>query len=414
MEKMNEELLKDRLLARFTRYARICTTSDKRQAQTPTTEGQWELARLLAAELREMGVADVELTAHCYVIARLPAVNAAAGAPVIAFLAHLDTSSEVSGRDVQVVAETYNGGLVPLAGGLALDPAHEEGLAEQKGKTIIHSDGKTLLGADDKAGITEIMTAVEYLLAHPELPRPPLEILFSPDEETGKGLPELPRASLRARFCYTLDGGAAPEIETECFNAYAATVSFTGRVFHPGAARGRLVNAAAMAAFFITLLPRSESPEATDGYYGYYCVTETAGTQDAARVELIIRDFERDGIERRLAALEIFARSAEAAFPGGTVHVAAEQSYANMKEKIDRAPQALAVLREAGNAVGLALRLKPIRGGTDGARLTELGIPTPNIFTGGRNFHSRLEWAALDEMFLAARLVIELSRLWAA
>jgi tripeptide aminopeptidase len=410
---MDQKTLAERLLARFTRYARICTTSDRRAARTPTTDGQWELARLLAAELRDLGVADVELTAHCYVLARIPAANADSAAPVIAFLAHLDTSSEVSGCDVKVIAETYQGGVVRLSDGLVLDPAHEEGLAAQKGKTIIRSDGKTLLGADDKAGIAEIMTALEYLLAHPELPRPPLEILFSPDEETGKGLPELPREALHARFCYTLDGGAAAEIETECFNAYAATVSFTGKVFHPGAARGRLVNAAAMAAFFVTLLPRSESPEATDGYYGYYCVTELAGTEEAARVELILRDFERAGMERRLAALEAFARSVEAAFPGGAVHVACEQSYANMKEKIDAAPQALSALREAGRSLGLELREKPIRGGTDGARLTELGIPTPNIFTGGRNFHSRLEWAALDEMVSASRLVIELARLWA-
>jgi tripeptide aminopeptidase len=410
---MDEKMIGERLRVRFTRYARICTTSDRHAAHTPTSEGQWELARLLAEELRGLGVADVELTAHCYVIARVPAANADGAAPVIAFLAHLDTSSEVSGRGVNVIAESYEGGLVPLSDGLVLDPACEEGLATQKGKIIIHSDGKTLLGADDKAGIAEIMTALEYLLSHPELPRPPLEILFSPDEETGKGLPELPREALRARFCYTLDGGAAPEIETECFNAYAATVSFTGKVFHPGAARGRLVNAASMAAFFVTLLPRSESPEATDGYYGYYCVTEMAGTHEASRLEIIIRDFERVGIERRLAALEVFARTVEAAFPGGTVHIVSEESYANMKEKIDTAPEACATLREAGRALGVELCKKPIRGGTDGARLTELGIPTPNIFTGGRNFHSRLEWAALDEMVLATRLVIELARLWA-
>jgi tripeptide aminopeptidase len=409
----DDAALRAALEARFVRYAKVWTTSDKKREETPTTEGQWDLARLLEAELRSLGVTDIELTEHCYLIARLPSTVKDAALPAIGFLSHLDTSSEVSGKNVQPVVErNYDGRPIELVDGAKLDPREDEELAAQKGRTIIHTDGRTLLGADDKAGIAEIVCAVEHLVAHPEIEHPALEIIFSPDEETGKGLPCFPQEKIKAKFCYTLDGGGAPEIEIECFNAYSVDVFFSGKVIHPGAARGILVNAALMAASFAAMLPRSESPEATDGYYGYYCLMEIGGNQESAHAELIVRDFSRDGMERRLAAINALARAVEAQFPGGTARVEAKLSYLNMKEKIDSEPAVQEKLFAAGASLGLELKLKPIRGGTDGSRLSEMGIPTPNIWTGGRNFHSRTEWVALDDMVLAVKLIVELAYLW--
>jgi tripeptide aminopeptidase len=308
-------------------------------------------------------------------------------------------------------------------------------LAAQKGKTIIHTGGTTLLGADDKAGIAEIMTAAEYLTLHPEIKHGPVVIIFSPDEETGKGLPDFPLETINALLgpagargggtsggtsaaagnlaaCYTLDGGALGELEAECFNALVSRIFFTGKVIHLGQARGGLANACLMAAAFAVMLPRAESPEATDGYYGYYCPTEISGGLEKAELEVYIRDFDFNRAMERAAALEVFAKAVEAQFPGGKATVDTKVQYRNMKEKIDRHPEVLSKLEEAARRTGVAVTLKPIRGGTDGSRLTELGIPTPNIFTGGRNFHSLTEWAPVSDMEAACALVTELVRVW--
>jgi len=419
VNKIDDRQLEALIVSRFMRYVRYWTESDRHVMDTPSSPGQWDLARALRDELLGLGVADVELTPHCYVIARIPASEGRENVPSVGFLAHLDTASDVSGRDVQPqLVSAYNGEKIELSGGLALDPAREPELAAQKGAAIIHSSGDTLLGADDKAGIAEIMAAVEYLLAphsllpHGSMPHGPVEIIFSPDEETGKGLPEFPLEKIRSTVCYTLDGGPMGEIETECFNAWKADVSFRGKVIHIGAARGILANAALMAASFAVMLPRSESPEATDGYYGYYCPMELSGDLENASMEIFLRDFESGGIQRRLATLDAIAKTVEAQFPGGQVIVQSSPQYYNMKEKIDGQPQALGRLKTALDNTGIAWRLKPIRGGTDGSRLTELGIPTPNIFTGGRNFHSRLEWVSVSEMCAACKVIIELVRLW--
>jgi tripeptide aminopeptidase len=355
----------------------------------------------------------VDVTDHCYVIARLPPTAGRESRPTVGFLAHLDTASDVSGRDVNPrLVTNYDGKKIVLADGNALDPAQDADLAAQKGRAIIHTDGTTLLGADDKAGIAEIMGAAEWLLAHPEIPRGPVELIFSPDEETGKGLPEFPRERIKSAACYTLDGGPLGELEVECFNAQKAAVQFQGKAIHPGYARGIMANATLMAAAFAMMLPRSESPEATDGYYGYYNPMEISGNQETASLNVYIRDFERSGMERRMAALDHFARAVEAQFPGGKVFVDAKAQYYNMKEKIAAHPETLEILKKAADHLGIEFRLKPIRGGTDGSRLTELGIPTPNVFTGGRNWHSRTEWAAVSDMTAACKMVIELIRLW--
>jgi tripeptide aminopeptidase len=409
----DEKVFVDLTVPRFLKYVSFWTTSDRHEETTPSTPGQWELAKYLAEELRNLGLKDTELTEHCYVISRLPPGAGKENAPAVGFLAHLDTSSEVSGRNVKAaVVESYDGGKIALAGGLSLDPAADADLAAQKGKALIHTDGNTLLGADDKAGIAAVVGAVEFLLKHPEIPHGPVELIFTPDEETGKGLPNFPLDRIKSRACYTLDGGPAGELEIECFNAWGADIKFTGKSMHLGTARGIMANAASMAASFAAMLPRSESPEATDGYYGYYCPLEIHGDVENANLEVFIRDFDRRGAERRVAALEIFAQAVEAQFPGGKVRVDAKVQYLNMKEKIDEKPEVLEKLKRAFINAGIEILQKPIRGGTDGSRLTEMGIPTPNIFTGGRNAHSRLEWLSIPDMAAAARLTVELIRLW--
>jgi tripeptide aminopeptidase len=413
INQIGDKILEPLLIDRFMSYVRYCTESDRHAEATPSTPGQWDLAKALQKELSGLGLQDVRLTEYCYVIARLPASPGREAAPAVGFLAHLDTADDVSGRDVKPqLVRNYGGGRINLEGGLCLDPGTDADLAAQRGRSLIHSDGSTLLGADDKAGVAEIMAALEYLSAHPEIPHGPVEIIFSPDEETGKGLPEFPLKDIKSAVCYTLDGGPQGEIEVECFNAWKAVVTFDGRVIHLGASRGKLANAALMAASFALLLPRSESPEATDGYYGYYCPTEIRGDLEKASLEVFLRDFDSEGMKRRIAALEAFARTVEAQFSGGRVIVNAQPQYYNMKEKIDEKPEALGLLEEACENLEIEHRLKPIRGGTDGSRLTELGIPTPNIFTGGRNYHSRLEWVSVNEMCAACRLVMELIRLW--
>ena len=411
---IEDQKIEPLLLPRFLNYVRYNTESDRRIEETPSTSGQWDLANALKDELLELGLKDVKVTDHCYVIARLPASPCSKeNTPCIGFLAHLDTAEDVSGKDVKPqLVQNYDGGKIELANGLCLDPAKEPELAAQKGKTIIHSDGATLLGADNKAGIAEIMAAVQYLVTNPQAEHGPIEIIFTPDEETGKGLPEFPLKEIKSVFCYTVDGGSMGEIESECFNARKADIEFRGRVTHIGKARGILANAALMASTFALLLPRSESPEATDGYYGYYCPMQISGDLEHASLEVFLRDFDTEGMERRLEALETFAKTVEAQFPGGQVIVKTQPQYYNMKSRIDEKPDALNRLKNAMDNLGIEWRLKPIRGGTDGSRLTELGIPTPNIFTGGRNFHSRTEWISVDEMCAACKVIIELITLW--
>jgi peptidase T len=402
------------LVSRLVRYAKLETTSDRHKEEIPSTPTQWELAKLLLEELKALGIEDASLDEHCYLIARLPASRGLESAPSIGLMAHIDTASDVSGAGVKPrVIECYDGGRVELGDGLALDPADYPDLAEHAGDTIIATDGSTLLGADDKAGVAEILTGAAYLLAHPEIKHGPLELIFTPDEETGKGMNLFPLEKLRSKACYTFDGGKAGEVEAECFTAYAVKADFKGKVIHIGAARGKLANAVAMAGSFISMLPRSEAPESTDGWYGYYCPLEVAGGLESASVEVFLRDFKREGMESRIAALRAIAAAVEAQFPGGCVRLEVKKQYVNMREKLDESPEVLERLMEAARRAGAEPVIKPIRGGTDGARLTELGVPTPNLFTGGYNYHSRFEWASVSEMVLAVETFVELAKLWA-
>ncbi|WP_081941919.1 peptidase T [Spirochaeta lutea] len=402
-------------LRRFLRYVQIFTTSDPHSDTHPTSDNQWQLARILIQELEELGITDVTLTDFCYVIARIPPSPGYETATPIGFLAHLDTAPDFSGQNVKPkVWESYDGTPLELSPGWILDPRDNPALLDYRNETLITSDGTTLLGADDKAGIAEIMAALAFLTEHPEFSHGPLEILFTPDEEVGKGVAKLPVKSLKSTFAYTLDGSAEGTYNAQCFTGYTIGVTFTGRMIHPGDARGIMANAVTMAGAFIAGLPRSESPEATDGEYGFYCPQEMSGSMEQAFFRLFIRDFRREEIDRRLEYLKLLAKTVEAGFPGGKVELSIDKQYLNIKEYIEPHPEVIANLVKAIEATGIPAVPELIRGGTDGARLSELGIPTPNIFAGGHNFHSRFEWIGLRAMVRAAQVVVNLSCIWAA
>ncbi len=413
---MNQEQLKTSLLERFARYAAIGSQSDLARADSgiiPSSDCQKDIARSIAGELRALGLSDVTLDDNFYVIARIPATPGLEAAPSFGLSAHFDTASDAPGDNVKPrIHRDWDGSPIVLSGGFTLDPADNPDLAKCVGHTIITSDGTTLLGADDKAGVAGIVTLAEYLIAHPEVAHGPVEILFSPDEETGHGMDKVPLGLLKSKAFYTIDGGHEGELETECFNAWKTELEFTGISLHTGYARGKMVNAASMAAAFVNSLPAQESPEATDGHYGFYAPIMIEGKIESARVTLFLRDFDRAGMERRLDTVDALARAIEARFPGGKVEVKRTMQYLNMKEKLDAAPEVRAKLETAAARAGVSTYSKPIRGGTDGSRLTEMGIPTPNVFTGGHNFHSRTEWASLDQMMNMLRTLIELAKCW--
>ncbi len=405
--------LERRLLERLLRYVRIDTASDGHVASRPTTPGQLDFLRALAAELASCGVGDTELHEGRVLIARI--AGSRAGAATIGFMAHVDTVNDPSGRDVQPrVHERYDGRAIELAGGRRLDPAQAPDLARYVGATIVTSSGTTILGADDKAGVAELVTAAEQLARRPAAERGPVEMFFTTDEETGFGMQGFPLDKVRSRCCYTLDGEGEGGIEAECFHAYKVLVRCAGRVFHLGSARGRLVNAVEMAAALVAALPKAESPQATDERFGYYCPYEVRGNVGEADLTILLRDYDDAECARRIEAIRAAAVAVERLHPGGAVHVEAEKQYANMREALERTPDVLRRLEQAVRMTGVEPEYNLIRGGTDGARLTEMGIPTPNIFDGGYNYHSELEWAALPAMVRATEVVLNLVGLWAA
>ena len=403
----------EKCLERFVRYAKIHTTSDPHSAQTPSSQGQWDLARVLLDELRSLGVSDCELTEFCYVIARIPATPGYESACPIGFCSHMDTSPDVNGKNVSPqVWRNYDGSPIQLASGAIHDPDRDPALSQYKGETIITTDGTSLLGADDKAGIAEIMTAVEYFLTHPEHPHGDLEIIFTPDEEIGRGVDKLDISSLRSRYAYTLDGEDEGTYNAECFSAYGVQVSFSGRMIHPGSARGVLQNAVSMAGAFVAAMPRNESPEATDGRFGFYCPTEISGTMEQAEVKLIVRDFDLEEVLRRVRHLEQIARTIEGSYPGGTVRVDAKKQYLNLGQFVFKDPRIVDALQKGIEETGMEPKELIIRGGTDGARLSEQGLPCPNIFAGGQNLHSPMEWVALPAMVRAAKTIVNIAEIW--
>lgn len=415
IKKIVESDYKNALLDRFIRYVKICSESDSNASDKgifPSTESQQEFARLLADEIKKLGLLDVQVTKDSYVYGFLPASVGLENIPPFCLLAHIDTVDEVSGKNVQpLIHPSYDGVPIDLKCGVCLDPKKDEALAiaAKNRETIITSDGTTLLGADDKAGIAEIVTFFECLCANKNIRHGPVEVIFSPDEETGHGMDKVPLELLKSKFAYTVDGGHAGEIETECFNAYGAIVSFRGKSFHTGEARKKgMVNAICAASRFIESIPNNQRPETTDGYQGFYAVMEMTGSIENSKISLLIRDFSEDGMKNRLQMVNNLAFAAASSF-GAECSVEFKEQYKNMKSVLDGAPKVTEWLVSACKKSGIEPVFVPIRGGTDGSRLSEMGIPTPNIFTGGHNYHSRSEWASLEQMCMACDVLLHLA-----
>jgi tripeptide aminopeptidase len=393
---------------------KIHTASDSLSSTRPSTKRQLDLAKHLFEELYTIGVEDVVCDDNGYVIGRIDPVGYdIEHAPRVGFMAHMDTSEDAPGANVSpLVHGNYDGGRIELRSDVVIDPQEFPDLLAYKGGTIVTSDGTTLLGADDKAGIAEIMTALEYLLIHEDLKRPAIEVIFTPDEETGTGKTYFPFERVRSEVCYTFDGGKEGVIENECFEAYKSVIELTGRGMHLGTARGRLVNAVQMAKSYLSMLPHTETPETTDGRGGYYCPLKITGEIEKASITLYIRDFEESECLRRIATLEQIARTVESEYPGSKARVTSEKQYHNMKKFLSARPEVTSILEDAVRMTGIEPQIEPIRGGTDGSFLSEKGIPTPNIFTGGFNFHSRMEWISLRAMVRASTTAVNLARLW--
>ena len=403
-------------LERFLRYVRIDTQSDPTSTTQPTTAKQLDLSRLLLAELLELGLADAELDANGYVYATLPATTDAP-VPVVGLLAHVDTSDAVSGAGVQPqLHESYDGGRIPLPGdpSAVLDPATAPDLADHVGHTIVTSDGSTLLGADDKAGVAEIMAAAAYLVAHPELLHGKARIAFTVDEEVGRGVERFDLAKFGADVAYTMDGSRAGEIEDETFSAIQVAITFRGHSVHPGSAKGRLVNPIKLAARLVGRLPQdSLSPETTEGREGFVHPLRMEAGAEEARLIFIVRDHNDAKLDEHVALLRRLADEIAAEEPRARIRFDQHVQYRNMKAAIDRLPRAVTAAEEAIRRAGLQPRREIIRGGTDGSRLSELGLPTPNIFTGGHDYHSCREWICVQDMGAATATIVHLLQVWA-
>ena len=402
------------VLERLLRYVRIDTQSDRAFAQSPSTPGQLELGRLLVRELLAIGLADAAQDANGFVTATL--AGNTPDAPVIGLLAHLDTSPDESGAGVEpLVHRGYDGGVIELPrGDTVLDPERMPELSSKVGHDLVTSSGDTLLGADDKAGMAEVMAAVAHLAAHPELQRPTLRVAFTPDEEIGKGAFLFDIEGFAARYAYTFDGSEAGEFSDETFTAASADVTIHGVEVHPGLATGKLVNAARLAGRVVAALPQDRlTPESTserEGFIHVYAVEATAGT---ATIRTIVRDFDDDRLAEHVALLRRTAEEVVATAPRARLVFASEHQYPNMRTHLDRHPRVSAAAEEALRREGFEPRRVPIRGGTDGSILSARGLPTPNIFTGGHEYHSVREWASVQDMASAGAVAVRLAGVWA-
>jgi tripeptide aminopeptidase len=403
------------VLDRFLRYVTVDTRADEASASCPSTPGQLVLQQMLADDLRATGLTDVEVDANGYLMASVPA-TVAGSVPTIGFIAHVDTSPEMPGRGVKpIVHRAWDGTdiVLPDDPSAVLRAREQPELAAQIGHDIVTASGATLLGADDKAGVAAIVAAVEHLIAHPEIPHGRLRICFTPDEEIGRGADRFDVARFGAACAYTLDGGSVGELEYESFSADVLRVTFVGFNTHPGYAKGRMVNAIKAAARFVERLPaRRLSPETTDGYDGYVHPYQMEVSVDRTTVRVLLRDFVTSGLRDQQALLEALARTV-AVETRTTVEFEVREQYRNMREVLDRHPDVVDRAREAIRRAGLTPIEKPIRGGTDGSRLSFMGLPTPNLFAGEHNFHSRLEWTSRQDLEAAVGVVVELARIWA-
>lgn len=404
-----------RLLDRFVRYARIDTTACDTTQTYPSSPGQMVLGKMIADELRAMGAAEVEQTEKGIVFATLPAVGAKPG-PVVAWIAHLDTSPETTGKGVNPqVHVNYQGNAIPLPGkpGLVLDPANHPELAGMIGKTLVTTDGSTLLGADDKAGVAVIVEAANRLLEQPSLARGTIRLCLTCDEEIGKGTDHLDLAKLGADWAYTLDGGGTSEIDHATFSADLAEVIVHGVNIHPAIAKDRMTNALRMAGTLLERLPRSMAPETTEKAIGFLHPYKIEGGVDRVRIAILLRDFKTEKLAEQAELLRSIARSIEPDFPGGRFEINIKAQYRNMADGMASAPRAIPLAQQAMKAAGLEPRLTSVRGGTDGSRLTEKGLPCPNLSCGEHNLHSPLEWTCLEEMDTACQVLEKMAQILA-
>jgi len=403
-------------LQRFLRYVTVDTRSDEESSTFPSTTGQLVLLRTLADELKALGIVDVVMDDYGYVMATVPATAGHERAPIIGFIAHVDTSPEMPGKDVRpIVHERYDGRdlVLPDDPSVVLRAEDNPALASQIGNDIVTASGLTLLGADDKAGVAEIMAAVEYFCTHGDAVHGPVRIAFTPDEEIGRGANHFDVARFGATCAYTLDGGSRGELEFESFSADAITVTFRGFNTHPGYAKGRMINAIRVAADFVAALPRGEmSPETTDGYEGYLHPYQIHASVDRTSVKVLVRDFKTAALKKKETLVERIAREAVQRHRGAEVEFTVEESYRNMREVLERHPRVVDYARAAIRRAGMDPIERPIRGGTDGSRLSFMGLPTPNLFAGEHNFHSRLEWVSAQDMDKAVEVIVRLAEVW--
>jgi len=399
---------------RFLTYVSFNTQSREGFSNIPSTEKQWELARLLEKELLELGAENVRISENCYVMAELPSNMGSKKVPALGFIAHMDTSPDASGENVQPrIIKNYDGSLIVLnkKRRIMLDPAVFEGLKKHIGEELIVTDGTTLLGADDKAGIAEIMTLAEHLLKFPEIPHGKICIGFTPDEEVGKGADKFDVSDFGAELAYTVDGESLGEIEFENFNGANAGVFFSGRNIHPGYAKNKMINAALIATEFAEMLPQAETPSCTEGYEGFYHLHRMSGTVEEAELHYIIRDHDREKFENRKKFIHAAGDIINKKYGEGVVSVVTEDRYFNMREKIIPHMELIEFAKRAMEEVNISPKIVPIRGGTDGARLSFMGLPCPNLCTGGHNFHGPYEYCSVDEMEKTVALLARLTEM---
>ncbi len=408
--------MKKEVIDRLITYAQVDTQSDENSNTCPSTPGQLTLAGLLVDELKEIGMQEVTMDENGYVMATLPA-NSDRAIPTIGFLAHIDTATDFTGTGVKPqIIEQYDGQDIMLnrAQNIVLSPRDFPELSGYKGHTLVTTDGTTLLGADDKAGIAEIMTAMAHLIQHPELKHGTIRVAFTPDEEIGRGPHKFDVEAFGAKYAYTMDGGPLGELQYESFNAAAALVTCKGKNVHPGTAKGKMVNAAKIAMELNRMLPVEEAPEHTEGYEGFYHLSSIEGDVELTELRYIIRDHDRELFEGRKAKLASVVEELQHKYGAERIVLQMKDQYYNMREKIEPVKEVVDIAQTAMEKLGIKPIIEPVRGGTDGSQLSYMGLPTPNIFTGGENYHGRYEYVSADNMVLAVQTIIEIVQLYEA
>lgn len=406
---------KEAITKRFISYVTIDTESDPNSETTPSTKKQWDLANKLFEELKSIGMSDVSIDDNAYVMATLPS-NIKAKVPAIGFISHFDTSPDFTGANVKPqIIENYNGKDIVLNAekGIVLSPDYFDDLLQYKGQTLITTDGTTLLGADDKAGITEIVSAMEYLINHPEVKHGDIKVCFTPDEEIGRGAHKFDVKKFSADWAYTMDGSEIGELEYENFNAAAAVIHIKGKIVHPGYAKGKMINSMYMATDFINSLPRLETPEHTESYQGFFHLHQIEGKVDETKLHYIIRDHDQQKFEARKQMMLQLAKDLNSGYDDNVITVEVKGQYFNMKEKVEPVMHIVDIAEKAMKQLGIKPKIKPIRGGTDGSQLSYMGLPCPNIFAGGHNFHGPYEYVPVESMIKATEVICKIAELTA-